>query len=284
MNELLLAIRDAPLAYLPEASLSLLFLFRRAYSARHKMHGRPHRWGEKMNRFGPWVRRRFQMPPSAIELSEPVILCFSDDERDAFYKYFELLEEFNSLDLEKLEPSPESLRRVQESQSPLQAFAHMIRSDTDHLWSHSDLLPAIGSRETQPQTVKTLIDIIRPNPETKLPGNHLEVRTFRGFCAYIMGDQRAYEDLELSPDEQRMGFRNFQRWIENEKSLGLPRPWHKIILYNSQFRDCNTCKNSAFSLFCDWLDEYATGIGKPELFKKQQSEGSTSLGNPCAKA
>ena len=211
------------------------------------------------------------MEQSAIELPEPVILSFSAGEREAFYGYFELLDEFNSLDLPNLEPSPVSRRRVLESSSPLEAFGEVLRTDKDHLWSHSDFLPALtGSADANPPTVTGLIDIIRPDPKTKLPGNHLEVRTFSGFCAYLMGDFCACQDLQLVPDEQRLGFKKFERWVESEKNRAAPRCWHRVILYRSQFRDCNTCKNSAFSLFCDWLDEFAMEIGTPDLFREEQ--------------
>jgi hypothetical protein len=274
VNELLVAIRESPLSYLPEVSLSQLFLFRRAYAERRKMHGRPYQWGVKGNRFGPWVRNKFQILPSAIELSEPVILSFSNDERDAFYKFFELLDEFERLDLQELEPSLESRRKVLQAPSPLKAFAEALRTDKDHLWSQSDLLPAImGSRDAEPPAVKSLIDIIR-HPQKKLPGNYLEVRTFRGFCAYLMGDCRAYEDLQLVPDDQRLALKAFERWVESNKNRASPRPWHRVILYSSQFRDCNTCSGSAFSLFCDWLDEYAAEIGKPDLFQFRTVEAN----------
>lgn len=208
------------------------------------------------------------MEPSAIEIPEPVILSFSAGEREAFYKYFELLDEFNSLDLQNLEPSPESRMRVLEARSPLKAFAEVLRTDKDHLWSHSDLLPALtGPAAATPPKVKGLVDIIRPNPKKKLPGNHLEVRTFSGFCAYVMGDFCACKDLQVEPDEQRVGFKKFERWVESEKNDASPRPWHRVILYSSQFRDCNTCKGSAFSLFCNWLDEFAMEIGNPDLFR-----------------
>ncbi|MGD0990810.1 MAG: hypothetical protein ABR874_23645 [Candidatus Sulfotelmatobacter sp.] len=208
------------------------------------------------------------MPPSAIEVPEPVILSFSGDERDAFYRYFELLDEFDRLDLQALEPSEESRKKVREAPSPLQAFAEVLRNDKDHLWSHSDLLPGASELpDAKAPKLKRLVDIIRPDPIKKLPVNHLEVRTFTGFCAYLMGDFRAHEDLQLSPDEQRLEFRKFERWVENEKNHASPRSWHKIILYNSQFRDCNTCGRSAFSVFCDWLDEYAMEVGKPNIFR-----------------
>jgi hypothetical protein len=157
---------------------------------------------------------------------------------------------------------------VLESASPLEAFAGVLRTDKDHPWSHSDLLPTLTkSAAATPPEVKGLIDIIRPDPNKKLPGNRLEVRTFSGFCAYLMGDFRACHDLQLVPDEQRIGSKKFERWVESEKNRAAPRPWHRVILYRSQFRNCNICKGGTFSLFCDWLDEFAMEIGKPDLFR-----------------
>ena len=107
------------------------------------------------------------------------------------------------------------------------------------------------------ETVKTI---------RERPAMYLGHATFRGCCSYLMGDERAYRDLELLPDDGRQLFRNFIQWIETEKNrAGMPRQWFKVIEFWSGGIDCGHTQGGAFVLFFKWLDEYAKLIGKEGL-------------------
>jgi hypothetical protein len=141
------------------------------------------------------------------------------------------------------------------------------------LWSGSDLIDAMElPKSVELDRKKEFIEIIRPDLFPAKVSRHLPIRTFSNFCAFVMGDERAHQDLRQAPDSVRTGFREFQKWIETEKNRALPRPWFKIILFYSTSGECNANEGNAFSLFCRWLGEYGQTIGKPHLFDDIERE------------
>jgi hypothetical protein len=99
------------------------------------------------------------------------------------------------------------------------------------------------------------------------PALYLGRATFLGFSSYLMGDERACMDLKLSAEESRRIFKEFQAWVEREKShSSLRRPWFKVIEYCAWGIDCGHTNRGAWSIFWEWLDEYTGSIGQPNLF------------------
>lgn len=99
------------------------------------------------------------------------------------------------------------------------------------------------------------------------PSMYLGSSSFRALHAYLLGDERAFRDLELPPDEGRVKFETFKRWVELTKNKAMPRPWFKVIEFWSMGIDCgHNPKSGALSLFFSWLDQYAKEIGEDELF------------------
>jgi hypothetical protein len=273
MDQLLNAIRESPLLYLPEVSLSAFCRFQEGYDERCRMEGRPHNWQVHFDRFGPWLRNKFKMGRSAIELAEPIVLSFSSGQQDAFHQYFALLDEFCALGAE-IVPSSEDRQKLAEDESPLESFAALIEEERP-LWSGSDLINALSvSRSGELDRKKEFIEIMRPDLFPPKVSRHLPIRTFSNFCAFVMGDERAHQDLRQEPDSARTAFREFQKWVETEKNRALPRPWFKIILFYSASGECNANEGSAFSLFCRWLDEYGRTIGKSHLFAPTERESA----------
>jgi hypothetical protein len=263
MNSLIRTLRESPLDFLPEVSLSQFFQFRQGYALRCKMEGISNSWGINFGRFGPWVRKKFGVPLGAIEIAEPVFLASSLDERDAFCKYFELLEEFSKIDQKEIEPPVELRDELTNADSPMQVFSDMERN-SKYVWSHSDLLPRLPKKQKVP-IYKSFREVIRPD---SFP---FYARTFLDLCAFINGDECAHTNLALRPDEARLGFREFQKWVEDKKSFGLRIRWFKAVLYHSEFRNCLSCPNGAFSRYCSWLNEFGKETGIVELFRVPQN-------------
>jgi hypothetical protein len=111
---------------------------------------------------------------------------------------------------------------------------------------------------------KSFVEVLRAIRER--PEMYLGGPTFFGCYSYLLGDGRAHLDLHLPMDDARNVFDGFKRWVETEKNRALPRPWFKVISFWSMGLDCGYTKNSAFSRFYEWLDEYAETVGQPELF------------------
>ncbi len=100
------------------------------------------------------------------------------------------------------------------------------------------------------------------------PGLYIGHRTFLGCCSYLMGLERCCQDLGLPLDEDRAFFGEFQKWVESEKSSSAKmRPWSRVIWFWSGGIDSGGEKSGAFSLFFDWLDQFAEISGKEGLFQ-----------------
>ena len=117
---------------------------------------------------------------------------------------------------------------------------------------------------------KIFVSIVKAIREK--PPLYLGHATFLGLSSYLMGDDRAYEDLGLAADEGRETFRAFREWVETDKNrLGLKRPWFKIIEFWSGGIDCGHTDGGAFTLFFSWLDRYTKQIDKPNLFVPKET-------------
>jgi len=94
MHPLLLAIRDAPLTYLPEPSLESFRHFRLGYLLRAGMEGQPLNLGFDGHKFHHWLRAHFQLKGGRAIADTTIVASFSSSEDGAFKEYFNLLEEF----------------------------------------------------------------------------------------------------------------------------------------------------------------------------------------------
>jgi hypothetical protein len=111
------------------------------------------------------------------------------------------------------------------------------------------------------------------------PAMYLGGPTFFGCCSYLMGDELAYRELQLPMDEGRVVFDGFKQWVETEKNRALPRSWFKVISFWSM-ADCGHTKSGAFSVFYEWLDEYASERGEPEVFRVSTDWSGATVPNP----
>src|SRR5215471_2664508 len=95
MDALSKALRADPLSYLPETSLALLWYFRKGHDLRYAMEGRSYQWrDDSSGSFAGWVRKRFGLNNGRALSHLALISSFSASETEAFFRYFELLEEF----------------------------------------------------------------------------------------------------------------------------------------------------------------------------------------------
>lgn len=113
---------------------------------------------------------------------------------------------------------------------------------------------------------RTLLETLKDIREK--PALYVGHGTFLGCCSYLMGLERYCQDSGLPVGEDRAFFREFQRWVESEKSRSThPRPWFKVIQFWSGGIDWGSGpKSGAFSLFYAWLDQFSEISGKAGLF------------------
>jgi len=225
------AIRQTPLNYLPEVSLTALELFESGYRHRCRQQGHSVEddLGGNWRQFDAWIRERFGVGPSHFHVIS-IVRSFSANDYEAFHNYFSLRDEFL-----KLYPA--------QSEAPN---------------------PALSVK------CSNLIELLQSIRER--PAMYVGIISFRRCCLYLMGDERAYKDLGLTLGEDRHIFSDFKLWVQEKKNKAyLPRPWYAIISYYGTGGDCGHTNTGAFALFYDWLDEFASEIGKPELFQVAES-------------
>src|SRR5438552_549910 len=91
---LLTKIRENPQLYLPETSLQALEHFRNGYASRSAMEGRPHDWGFERREFWKWLNSHFGLQDAQALSDITIVASFSENDVDAFARYFDLLDEF----------------------------------------------------------------------------------------------------------------------------------------------------------------------------------------------
>jgi hypothetical protein len=88
-------IKKAPSMYLGQHSIICLQAFLSGYSvAKHELGGQPTEQDRDFMEFPEWIRKRFNIQTSQSWAS--IILFYSEDERKALDKFFQLFEEFLS--------------------------------------------------------------------------------------------------------------------------------------------------------------------------------------------
>jgi hypothetical protein len=222
------AIRKQPLKYLPEISLSALHFFQSGY----------------------WLRCQFED------------CSFDDDLND-------LSREFDTWIRSRFGLGNSTAFNVYTiiasySANDFEAF-HDYFALRDEFLSSASKPVATRKPPVNAERV-TLVQLLKKIRER--PPLYLGDTSFRKCYLLLMGDERAYSDMGLAPGEDRKLFAEFKNWVQKEKNKAVrPRSWHAIIsIYGSQ-GDCGHVKHGAFSLFYEWLDEFSSSIGRPELFQ-----------------
>ncbi len=229
MDQILEAIKIDPLAYLPERSPMLLRHFLAAYVARHTAQSVSSRVSEMFRPFEQWLCDRYSLSAGSRDAFD-IISSYSDGTENAFANFFVLFAEFED------------------------AYFH-VRPPGGKV-SRQPLSPQEERRD-----VVELIRAVRQRPEL-----HIGFPHFTGFHAYLNGHQAAGRDLGLPLSEGDGLFDKFKHWVEQTKNHAKPRPWSKVIQFQSPC-DCGHTAVGAYCTFLNWLDQFAQQSGKPDLFK-----------------
>ncbi|MCE7984676.1 MAG: hypothetical protein DYG89_26185 [Caldilinea sp. CFX5] len=92
-DELLQQIKKKPGLYIGNASISNLYMFLTGYQFAHRQLNIPISTEEReFQHFQPWLQEKFGLKTS--QSWSQIILFYSTDERDAFERFFNLLQEF----------------------------------------------------------------------------------------------------------------------------------------------------------------------------------------------
>jgi hypothetical protein len=225
--KLLSEIRKEPLHFMPEVSLTALLHFWQGYSARCRLENRP---------------TEDILEGHGQEFDAWVRERFGVSR--SYFNVFSVIESFAANGSEAFE-----------------TFWTMRNEFLSGCTSPEEVVPV-----TKPEKHLNLLELIRAIRER--PGLYLGRCSFRHFYLHIMGDERAWLDCGLAQGEDRRIFSDFKGWVEKKKNqAGHPRLWYNIISYYGVGCDCGYTKDGAFTLLYRWLDEFASEIGQPDLFK-----------------
>jgi hypothetical protein len=140
--------------------------------------------------------------------------AWSDDEKGAFANFVRSHYKVRTRSINHLAVissfSPSEFHAFHEYYSLLQEFSNKERA-TDG--------PS-GARGVEEYGLAEIIRSIRQDPQKYLP-----FASFLGLCAFLSGENNAYQDLQLPADTDRKIFEDFKEWVIAKKNRALPRPW-----------------------------------------------------------
>ena len=219
-------IRENPLEYFPEKSLSLFNAFWIGYEWRYEVEFKEYKGFDLLDSFHDFMCEKFRVPSNRG--SYGIAEFYSQNQAEAFDLWFSCLEEFIS---------------KKDGTSDIEKYYAKRR--TEDLFSARKEIDFFG-----------LIKMMQ-----KRIAMYVGSTSFTLATILISGWLRAVRDFEFEESEQEQTFKNFQKYIEDrpfwlraeqEDSNLPPTPsWNKIIWFRS-----HTEKN-ALETFSEYFDEFA---------------------------
>lgn len=217
LYNLLHKIKENPVPYLGKPSLTCLHSFLIGYLSTRYDLGLD-REGTILDGFQEWIQKREKNQASRSWAG--IILCSNVGERSAFYRFFELLDEF----LNQKDGSSMSKNIIEEK----------FRVNGNDL-------------KTRVRELYELIEGIK-----KRPGMYLGTSSITNLDMVLRGRNLALKEVGLAPAEQEREFIGFQAWIEEKYWIKSGQSWAKIILFYSM--DEQEALERFFELFEEYLN------------------------------
>lgn len=198
LSRLLQKIKDSPVMYLGKPSLTCLHSFLIGYLSSRSDLGLD-REGTILDGFQEWIQKREKTQASRSWAG--IILCSNISERSAFYRFFELLDEF----LHQKDGSSISKNIIEEK---FRVNGNDLKTRVRELY---ELLEAIKKR----------------------PGMYLGTSSITRLDMLLRGCNLARREAGIAPTEQEKEFEGFQSWIQEKYDIKSGQSWAKIILFYS---------------------------------------------------
>jgi hypothetical protein len=119
--------------------------------------------------------------------------------------------------------------RIPSSLNEINIIESFSSSDTNAFYKYFSLLDEyLRSKDVEevwasPQMERlNLVDLIKAIRER--PAMYIGSSSFRGCYSFLLGDERAYKDLQIPVGEDRAVFEGFKKWVETKKNQAQPRP------------------------------------------------------------
>jgi hypothetical protein len=222
-------IRENPLKYLPEKSLSLFNAFWIGYEWRYEFENREFKGFALLDGFHEFMGKKFRVPSNRNSLG--IAEFYSQNEAEAFDLWFESLEEFLS---------------KKDGMSEIEMYYFDRRNQ--------DLF-----RERREIDLFGIMKMMFKRIAMYVGSNFFTLLTF-----VLFGWLRARQDFNFEESAQEKIFRDFQKYIEDRpfwlraEQTGFDLPpmpsWNKILW----FRTAHIQKEEkALEMFAEYFDEFA---------------------------
>lgn len=222
-------VREHPLEYLPEKSLSLFNAFWIGYEWRYEVEVKEYKGFELLDGFHEFMCEKFRV--SSNRSSYAIAELYSRNQAEAFELWFVCAEEFVS----------------QKNGTSALAKYYAERRDSNLFSSRKkiaffDLLKTLTNRITA----------------------YVGKKSFTLTVSIINGWLRAAKDFDFEESKQEKTFKNFQRYIENrpfwlradhaDSNLPPTPSWDKIIWFRTAHA---AMEEKALETFAEYIDEFA---------------------------
>ncbi|MEH1898054.1 MAG: hypothetical protein V7K94_22680 [Nostoc sp.] len=216
LTRLLQKIKDNPVMYLEKPSITCLDFFLNGYLGAPIYLGLDREYSG-IEGFQDWMQQREKIKVSN-SWSE-IILFDSRSERSAFYRFFELFEEFIKLkDSSKNQEGKEQYSATEEN------------SRFSNFDIYDEILKGIKKR----------------------PGMFLGTRSITKLDMFLRGYSLGRKEVGVPPTEPEREFEGFQSWVQEKYGINSGQSWSKIILFYSV--DEYEALQKFFELFEEYLN------------------------------
>ncbi|MCV3212370.1 hypothetical protein OGM63_02295 [Plectonema radiosum NIES-515] len=226
LSRLLQNIKDNPATYLDKPSLTCLHSFLNSYLSTFCDLGFIQEC-LAMEGFGDWMQERVE---TTVPRSWDAIFLFTHgSERNAFYSFFELFEEF-------LKHKESYQNQKDEAEENLKSNMKNWKSGTYNFY-------------------KLLKDI------KKRPAMYLGTTSITRLDMALRGYKVARTEVGLAATEEEIQFEGFQKWVQEKYEIKSNQSWAKIILFFSMD------EHEALERFFELFEEYQNRNKSSEVEK-----------------
>ncbi len=217
LSRLLQEIKDNPVIYIDKPSIICLHSFLNGYLDAPIYLGLDREFSG-LEGFQDWIQERAKT--QVCQSWSGIIIFGSGSERSAFYRFFELFEEFRKL--KEISKSQEGKEKYSATENNSRFF---------HFDIYDEILKGIKKR----------------------PGMFLGTSSITKLDMLLRGYSLGRKEVGVPPTEPEREFSDFQLWVQEKYGIKTGQSWSKIILFYSI--DEHEALQRFFELYEEYLNQ-----------------------------